>query len=415
MEIGRNEKNAAGDPYTLSSLKEIYGNSAAILQIRKYAEDVEKGVERKPLLLCGPSGTGKTAAAHLIAKEHSWNIVEMNAGDYRDAESINKIAATAASSRYLFGGKNMVLFDEIDELMPRFDTGAAAAIDRLVASSRSPIIFIADSQWSQSIRFLRGKVEAVVFRRLDNESVRMAVLQFARRANLHIEERVLDLIVAKAGGDARSAINDAWALADSEEADVEVLATRNRKEEIFGVLDKIFRSYTVSASLAAMMNTEEDQGTLISWIAENITKRYRQPSEISSALDSLSLATEYLERATRSQYYTYWRYVNVFISSGVALSKEQPPDMSARYTYPRQIKSLSESKEERSMKAKLAAKMIESMHSSSKRIISNELRILYAEVKKALQKGVSKEEISKFLESCFHFSDKEIEYIIEAS
>jgi replication factor C large subunit len=405
----------AAEPYVPSSFNEIFGNADAIAQIRKYAVDIDNGVERKPLLLAGPPGTGKTASAHLIAKERGWNVVEMNAGDYRDAESINSIAATAASSRHLFGGSNMVLFDEIDELMPRFDTGAAAAIEKLISHTRSPIIFIADDPWSQSIRFLRGKVDTVQFKRLDSASVRSAVMLFAKKNRIAVSEKLLDLIVAKAAGDARSAINDAWALAGAGEDDADALGTRNRKEEIFGVLDKVFKSYTVSASLFAIMNADEEQGMLINWIGENIPKRYRQISEIYSAYDSLSLASIYLSRASRSQYYTYWRYANVFISSGVALSKEQPPDMMSRYTYPKQIKSMSESKEDRSIRVKIAAKISKTVHAGTKRIIANEMKLIAEEAKRAIAKGRSKEEVTEFMEVNFGLSDKEAEYMIETA
>lgn len=400
--------------YTPKSLKDIFGNDDAIAQIISYAKEINKGIKRKPLLLAGPSGTGKTASVHLIAHEIGWNIVEMNAGDYRDAESINKIATTAASSMHLFGGKNLVLFDEIDELMPRFDTGAASAIEKLMAVSKSPIIFIADNQWSQSIRFLRSKVEVVQFKKLDNASIRDAVHTFENKTKIALEERVLDLIVAKAAGDARSAINDAWALVGASESETEALGTRNKKDEIFGVLNKVFRAYTLSASLAAVANADEEQGMLINWISENIPGKYYGKEERANALDNLALATLYLARASRSQYYVYWRYANVLMSAGVSLAKEQPPNMTGRYTYPKAIKSLSESKEDRNAKAKVAEKLAARLHSGTKRIIMNELKLIEKEVKRYAASEEGRTIVFEFLEKEFGLNEKEAAYLMDS-
>ncbi|MGC8478687.1 MAG: replication factor C large subunit [Candidatus Micrarchaeia archaeon] len=401
--------------YSPRSLKDIFGNNFAVSQIIAYAKEVNKGVARKPLLVAGPSGTGKTATVHLIAEERGWNIVEMNAGDYRDAESINKIAATAASSRHLFGGKNLILFDEIDELMPRFDTGASSAIEKLISNSKSPIIFIADDQWSQSIRFLRNRVDVVQFKKLDNASVRDAVHAFEIRSGISLDERIVDLIVAKSAGDARSAINDAWALAGATEFDAEALGTRNRKEEIFGVLDKIFRAYTFSASLFAVTNAEEEQSMLINWIGENLPGKYLGKEEKAHAFDNLALATLYLGRASKSQYYTYWRYANVLMSAGVSLAKEQPPNMMGRYTYPRAIKSLSESKEDRNAKAKIAEKLAQRLHSGTKRIVMNELKLIEKEIKKMAASEEGRAKVGEFLEKEFGLEEKEVSYLIELS
>src|SRR5271157_4589667 len=149
------------DLYRVSSLKEILGNDEAISKLERFSNDVDEGKRRQPLLLFGPSGTGKTTSVHTLAKSCNWNVVELNASDYRDKEAIEKKLAAASMSRTLFHVRNLILFDEIDELAPRFDKGAGSAISSLITNSRNPIIFIANDMWDQSISFLRGKVEAV--------------------------------------------------------------------------------------------------------------------------------------------------------------------------------------------------------------------------------------------------------------
>ena len=41
-------------------------------------------------MICGPSGTGKTSAAHAVAYSNGFDIIELNASDYRDSDTLGK-------------------------------------------------------------------------------------------------------------------------------------------------------------------------------------------------------------------------------------------------------------------------------------------------------------------------------------
>ena len=84
--------------YLVSSLKEILGNDEAVSKLERFSNDIDDGKKRPPLLIFGPSGIGKTASVHALAKAHNWNIVELNAGDYRDKEAIERKLAAASMS-----------------------------------------------------------------------------------------------------------------------------------------------------------------------------------------------------------------------------------------------------------------------------------------------------------------------------
>ncbi|MGH2612769.1 MAG: AAA family ATPase, partial [Rhabdochlamydiaceae bacterium] len=76
--------------YSVDSLSMVFGHTEAIRTLRSFAEQVNSGTRRRPMMLHGPSGTGKTTVAHLIAGEYNWNVVELNASDYRDRETIER-------------------------------------------------------------------------------------------------------------------------------------------------------------------------------------------------------------------------------------------------------------------------------------------------------------------------------------
>ncbi|MDE1857032.1 MAG: replication factor C large subunit [Candidatus Micrarchaeota archaeon] len=401
------------DAYALDSLDQLIGCSSAVSYLRAFAADINKGVARRPLILHGPPGTGKTAAAHKLAEENGWNVVEMSAADYRDRESIERRIVSASTTRSLFGARNLILLDEIDELAPRFDKGASAAISRLLSESKNPVIFIANNMWDQSIVFLRGKADGVEFRKLTPLQVSNVLNALAKRLGIGARGETMDLISGRCAGDVRSAINDFIAMHDAPEEAFESVGLRDRKNDIFVVLDKIFSANTMAASMRAAATTESDLSNdmLINWIEENLPKRYKDSRDLYNALTALSDGSAYLTRANRSQYYTYWRYMKVLVSAGVTLSKSRYPEITERYTFPRIISQLSKSKEERNKGSAIAEKLQRQVHTNSKNVVRSEMRLISQIAKKALEGEKDKEMVYGFFMRKYSMSDDEVDWI----
>jgi DNA polymerase III delta prime subunit len=84
---------------------------------------------RRAALLAGPPGVGKTTAAHAVAREFGWTVVEMNASDARNQGAIDQVAGRAAITHTLgdtgrfrsaaSGGRSLILLDEADSLTGR--------------------------------------------------------------------------------------------------------------------------------------------------------------------------------------------------------------------------------------------------------------------------------------------------------
>jgi replication factor C large subunit len=363
-------------------------------------------------MVSGPSGTGKSAAVKLVAEASNWNIVEMNASDYRNKESIDRLLVAASQARTIFGKRNLILLDEIDELSGRFDKGAGAAISSMLKSSKSPIIFVANNRWAQSISFLRAAVENIEFKRLANDTVAKILDNFAKKNKIHTSKETIESIAKMSNGDARSAINDIIALDNAGKDCVEVIGMRDRKTDIFQTLDKIFLSNTYAAPLAAPANSDVDNDMLIKWIDENMPKRYSNKEDLANGFKMLSLASIYATRASRSQYYTYWRYMNACLSSGVALAKESYPDKTRRYSFPRTISSLSQSKERRGTRAVIAKKLRKRIHLNTSRIMKVEMPMLAA-MAKELVKGGKGDDAYDFFSAKFGMDSKEVDWLVE--
>ncbi|MCX6708121.1 MAG: AAA family ATPase, partial [Candidatus Woesearchaeota archaeon] len=59
-----------------------------VKQIQDFVTNYSKQ-KKKALLLHGPTGTGKTAAIHALARKLGLELIEVNASDHRNAAEIN--------------------------------------------------------------------------------------------------------------------------------------------------------------------------------------------------------------------------------------------------------------------------------------------------------------------------------------
>ena len=395
------------------SIEDLTGNKDALTAIRMFGKDFANGIKHKPLLLYGPSGVGKSASAHLLARELGWGVAELNASDYRGREEIEQRLMAPAASKTLFGRINLILLDEIDELASMFDKGAGSAISKLIESAKNPIIFIANDMWDQKISFLRGKTEPVRFRPLSAEEIFEVLMKASARFGLDIPKRLAEDISKKANGDARSALNDLYAVMGSDYEVGEVVGARDRKIDIFNLLDKIFFSHTMAAPLRSMVGADVDNDMLMKWIDENIPKRYVSADDMARAFGYLAEASSYYTRASREQYYTYWRYMNVLMGSGVALSKSEYPSSSKRYEFPKTIRELSATKGTRKEGIELALALQHSIHSSAKRIARNGLMMVESMVKNSIKEGMEKADAKEALVKFYHIEEDEADSIIK--
>ena len=260
--------------YEPENLESIKGNENAIAELRRFALSYKMGRREKPLLVYGPTGIGKSSAVRLLAKENGWNIVELTASDYRDKGAISGRLAAASQSRGLFGGRNLIMLDEIDELSSRFDKGASTAIGEIISNSKNPIIMIANDMWDQKITFLRGATTPVEFKKPKQFVVEEILASVASEAGIKANKDVIIAIARRSNGDVRSAIGDLLILGDAPDEALDYIGLRDRKGYIFETLDRIFLSNTIAAPLRAIANAEDAGDMLIKWIDQNIPKRY---------------------------------------------------------------------------------------------------------------------------------------------
>ncbi|MEM0074700.1 MAG: replication factor C large subunit [Candidatus Micrarchaeaceae archaeon] len=395
-------------PYTLNG---IVGNAEARAKIRAFGEEVLAGKKPTPLMLYGPCGTGKTIAAKALANTFGFGLILLTASDYRDADTLEKKILPAAVSRGLFNKISLIVFDEIDELSNQFDKGAQSAIVRIVTQAKQPIVFISNDFWDQRIAFLRSYVEKVEFKKISSADVLGFIANVAKKEKASISKELLEEISNRCNGDMRAALNDLEFAIGSTSNVLDYLVIRNQKIEIFGVLDKIFFSNSFGTAKSAFENSDVDFDMLVKWIDENIPNRYAQRVSLESAYDSLAKASAYANIASRISQYSLLRYSSVLASAGVSTASMGFVKRLGSYSFPKQVKYLSSTKQERLLLNGIALKLAKLTHSSRKEIIIDFLPF-FEQALAAKAKKFGKGEVMQLLESELGLSETEANFLL---
>jgi replication factor C large subunit len=396
------------DKYTPHTLNGFIGNSTPIGQLRSFALGIQAGKRPRPIMVYGPCGTGKTSALRALAHSNGFELLELTSGDYRDAETLRRKLLPAASTRGLFSKVTLILFDEIDELSKTFDKGAETAILQILKESRQPIAFTAMDYWDKKITFLRNHADKVEFKKVDISSVYNHLRRIAALEKSPVTDAALKEIADRSNGDVRGAINDLEMIIEGGDNAVEVLGIRNRRLEIFRVLDKIFTTRDFHAAKNAVDTSDTDLEMLMNWVDENIPTRYTSKQAVNRAYSELAFASRFLEAAERNRYYGYLKYASVAMSAGVSLSSVGSIRFLMPYAFPAKIKYFSVTKEKRNLQGKIAGRLTPFLHTNKKEIIQSYLPMFRQIYEKG--DGERKELISAVLES-MELEKDEIDHI----
>lgn len=171
-------------------------------------------MEKKAVLLYGPPGVGKTTLVEVLAREFGYDLVEMNASDFRRSKDIERIAILASDKTSLLGKGKIILLDEVDGIHARSDAGGIEAILRLINITKQPIIMTANDPWSQSLKELRENAIMVGLKKLGTRDIMKLLKRICEQENIEADEEALRFIVDRSEGDLRSAINDLEAIAE---------------------------------------------------------------------------------------------------------------------------------------------------------------------------------------------------------
>ncbi|APW98228.1 AAA family ATPase [Halobiforma lacisalsi AJ5] len=349
------------EKYRPTTLSEVRGNNKARDQLKEWAETWDE--HRDAVIVHGSPGVGKTSAAHALANDMGWPVMELNASDNRQADVIERIAGEASKSGTLTGGgagRRLVVLDEADNFHGNADYGGSREVTRVVKNANQPIVLVANEFYDMS-QSLRNACETIEFRDVSKRSIVPVLRDICRREGVEFEEEALEKIAESTSGDLRSAVNDLQAVAEeAERLTVEDVVTseRDTTEGIFDFLDTLIKEEDAQGALQASYDVDETPDEMLNWIEDNVPKDY-EGAELADAYEFLSNADRWLGRVRATQDYSFWRYASDNMTAGVAASRREPKGGWTRYGPPSYWRKLGSSKGKRNTRDAIAERIAE--------------------------------------------------------
>lgn len=362
--------------YLPSSSKDIVGQEEAVTTLRNFVQNFKKH-RNNAVIIYGPTGTGKTAAAYAVAREFDLELLEINASDFRNKDHINSIVGNASKQLSLFFKGKVILVDEVDGLSGMQDRGGIQALTDLIDTTSFPIICTCTDPFDKKFANLRKKALLIEFKPLGYETVLAMLKGICNKEKIRHSEDDLKMLARISAGDARAAINDLQLLTAGKDGkelrkeDLELLGERLKTDSIENALLKVFKTTKADIAARAFDNITEDLNEVALWIDENLPYEYKKPEELARAYDCLSKADIFNRRIKRWQHWRFLVYINALLSVGIATSKDEKNKDVIKYKRTGRLLKIYISNMKYMKRKAIAEKIAEKTHASTKRVIKD--------------------------------------------
>ncbi|WP_121822592.1 replication factor C large subunit [Halostella salina] len=349
------------EKYRPTTLSEVRGNDKARDELKKWAETWDD--HREAAIVHGSPGVGKTSAAHALASDMGWPVMELNASDSRTGDVVERIAGEASRTGTLTAGESgrrLLILDEADNFHGNADYGGSRAVTSVVKEADQPVVLVANEFYDMSDS-LRDACREIEFRDVSSRSIVPVLRDICRQEGVEFEDDALEAIADSTSGDLRSAINDLQALAEETERLTEddvVTGSRDETEGIFDFLDDVIKNLDAEEALYASYDVDETPDDMINWIEDNMPKDYRG-DELADAYGFLANADRWLGRVRATQNYSYWRYAGDNMTAGVAAARKESKGGWTRYGPPSYWSKLGRTSGTRKQRDRIAREIAE--------------------------------------------------------
>ena len=132
----------------------------------------------------------------------------------------------------------------------------------------------------------------------------------------------------------------------------------------------------------AFENVDEDFDKRFLWLDQNLPLEYQKPEDLARAYDFLSKADVFKGRIRRWQHWRFLVYMNIFMTAGIAVSKDEKYSGLTSYKPTTRILKLWRANMKYQKRKSIASKIAEKTHTSSKRALQDTLPYLTVIFKK---------------------------------
>lgn len=235
--------------YRPSTLGEIMGNEKEVDRMQDWVDDPSM----PNVLLWGPQGTGKTAAAVAFARDKygdEWrnHLLQMNASDERGIDTVRNKVKNFASQGGVMGDHdfNIVLLDEVDNMT----RDAQPAMRRIMEDFHDRTRFFLICNYpNKLIDPIQSRCAPLQMSPLRLDQIIELLEEVAENEGLEYEREQLGTIATQADGDARKAIHTLQSATSDGRVVDEFL------EAVVSLVDEDMVSDMVDASIAGDQET----------------------------------------------------------------------------------------------------------------------------------------------------------------
>lgn len=378
------------DRYRPKSVSELIISISSLEKISQWLDQWKEGVPlKKALVLYGPPGVGKTSAALAIAHDLGYPLVEMNASDQRNRESMKSVALMAAlyqdiSSDFgIPGQKKIILIDEADSIFEGRssetggDTGGLSELLKVIQRTSNPII-VTMNNYYEFRRKGAGKgildsslaIEFVPYKRRNDTDFKTFKLKLNRRIydilqseNVKIDQRSVNEIIEKNGTDMRSILNDLESLRDGSGSSG--LSMRDSQTSIYNVMQDTFRSGDYTKVLRDLYDKDFQTEDYLMWIDKNLPHECVNENDLMESFDLISCADIFIGRVMKKQHFAFKGYAEE-IAAGVSFRINDKNKHYVKYEFPSYIMQMSRLRERRNARKSLSLKTGRLTHMSAR-------------------------------------------------
>ena len=331
------------EKYAPKGVEDFAGNPSAREETVKWALDWKRGKKGRPLLLSGPTGSGKTALVKAVAASAGWEILDVEKADVKDDKRLRALFSGSG----LYGTQSLLLVDAVDA---RFKQSEVTKLVKFAEDAGKPVVFTLEDLWNRKVGALRNACMKIALKRVNWLTIRKIVKKISDEERVEANN---EGIARAAGGDLRAAINDLQGGSWGE---------RNKKLGAFEAIRKVFKKNYAEA-MRAKMDFDGNWDFFVKWVQENTPREY-DIEETAKAMNWLSRGDVFAGRIRKRQDYGLLRYVNALSVGGVAASKKCVHNSFTPYAFPSDIRALSSSKASRYTLKELCSKIGGKLHLS---------------------------------------------------
>lgn len=337
-------------------------------------KEILNALKNKELLILihGSIGTGKTTAVHLISKLFDFEILEMNASDFRDKGTIETTLSSFSLQSSLFMKEKLIVIDEVDCFLGREDRGGLQALLAVIKKSKYPAVLIANDIEGKKLKELKKEAFIIEFNKPEPQQIFEILEKICKKENMKFSELNLKTLARRVDGDIRAAINDLQVYTIiKQELDITDLQDRNPETAIHNALKIILKTKNASLSQRALDNVGMELDECFQWIDENIPLEYTKPEELARAYDALSKADIFRSRIMRRQHWRFLVYQNSLMTAGISLARTEKKPSAVNYKRSMVGLMIWQANMRNSKRDSISKKIAPIIHKSPKHVIKN--------------------------------------------